>query len=220
MADDKKKDSGGGGAEVSQEDIIVAIVFFAVAGSIFIERFNAFLNSNSNIKGIPQNFYEWFLSIAPLLQLTSIVLSALFFVGIINFSRKIARIRREEKEKLYPGDETEADDDVVSHIVNKKWERVEQHINSKNSSDWRLAIIEADIMLEELLDTIGYKGEGIGDKLKGVEKSDFLTLDLAWEAHKVRNAIAHEGSNFDLNERDARKVIQMFEEVFREFKYI
>jgi len=36
----------------------------------------------------------------------------------------------------------------------------------------------------------------MGDKLKAVEKSDFNSIELAWEAHKARNMIAHEGSDF------------------------
>ncbi|TSC84074.1 MAG: Uncharacterized protein G01um101417_343 [Parcubacteria group bacterium Gr01-1014_17] len=103
---------------------------------------------------------------------------------------------------------------------NPKWEKVQEHINSVNAGDWRLAILEADIMLDELLDAMKYRGESIGEKLKKIEPSDFTTLNLAWEAHKIRNQVAHEGSEFLLSDREARRVVNLYEEVFKEFQYI
>lgn len=104
--------------------------------------------------------------------------------------------------------------------LNAKWVKIQAHINSPNPSDWRLAILEADIMLFEVLDKMGFQGDSIGEKLKGVKKEDFLTLDLAWEAHKVRNKIAHEGAGFDLSERDAKRMIDLYKKVFEEFYHI
>ena len=75
-------------------------------------------------------------------------------------------------------------------------------------------------MLDELLRAQGYHGDSVGEMLKGVEKSDMLTLDNAWDAHKVRNQIAHAGSDYLLNERDAKRIITLFESVFKEFKII
>ena len=63
-------------------------------------------------------------------------------------------------------------------------------------------------------------GNTIGEKLKAVEKSDFISLDNAWEAHKVRNSIAHEGMNHILNQREVNRVIDMYKTVFEEFRII
>jgi ribosomal protein L14E/L6E/L27E len=71
-----------------------------------------------------------------------------------------------------------------------------------------------------MLTKMNYHGETISDKLKAVEKSDFLTIDKAWEAHRVRNEIAHGGSNFEITEREAHRVVVLYEEVFKEFHYI
>jgi Ca2+/Na+ antiporter len=101
-----------------------------------------------------------------------------------------------------------------------RWVNIQELIKSYNANDWRQAIIEADIILEEMLDKMQYEGLTIGDKLKKVEKSDFVTLDRAWSAHKVRNQIAHDGSNFKLSREVAEKTIKDYEEVFREFYYI
>ena len=110
--------------------------------------------------------------------------------------------------------------DIQVYKKNDRWQTVLDHVHSENPSDWRLAIIEADNILDEMVTRIGYKGDNLGEKLKSVEPSDFNTLQEAWEAHKVRNKIAHEGLNFKMDHREAKRVIAQFEKVFKEFEFI
>jgi hypothetical protein len=103
---------------------------------------------------------------------------------------------------------------------NPRWTYVENLMLSTKDSDWRLAIIEADSMLEEALESRGISGDGIGEKLKNSTPGDLASLPAAWEAHLVRNNIAHEGSAYDLSQREARRTIQLYEVVFRELGYL
>jgi hypothetical protein len=100
-----------------------------------------------------------------------------------------------------------------------RWDKAKTLIESTNSNNWKQAIIEADIMLDDLLTRMGYNGESIGDKLKRVATGDMKSLNEAWEAHKVRNQIAHE-SSFVLDHHTANETIQMYRKVFQEFYYI
>ncbi|PIQ66953.1 MAG: hypothetical protein COV95_01335, partial [Candidatus Zambryskibacteria bacterium CG11_big_fil_rev_8_21_14_0_20_40_24] len=114
-----------------------------------------------------------------------------------------------------------SDEGLVNNIPkNKKWQRVLTHMQSTNQSDWKLAILEADIMLEELLDAAKFPGETISEKLKNIEQSDFNTIEAAWEAHKVRNSIAHRGADFAISKDEAQRVITLYKAVFDEFYYI
>lgn len=98
-----------------------------------------------------------------------------------------------------------------------RWEGVVALMESQNESDWRRAIMEADIILGEVLAERGMEGETIADQLKQANRLQFTTLDTAWEAHKMRNTIAHLGEAFPLSERDARATIDQFRRVFEEF---
>lgn len=109
---------------------------------------------------------------------------------------------------------------ITDSATTKRWNRVVSHMESKNESDWRLAILEADVLLSEMVTNMGYHGDSLGEKLKSIEASDFTSLQMAWEAHGVRNKIAHEGASFVLTEREAKRVIGLYEEVFNEFRYI
>lgn len=166
--------------------------------------------------------------------LVSFTLSMLFFFLVISTARKFRKVHKKLMEPLHPPrtaahpEHTASVAGVNSGVnpppalseVNPKWLNVLGHINSDNAADWKLAILEADIMLDAMLEKMGYPGQTVSEKLKLVEKSDFDTLDYAWEAHKIRNSIAHEGSDFVLTKEEAERVITMFERVFKEFKYI
>lgn len=104
--------------------------------------------------------------------------------------------------------------------INPRWVHIDSLRKSDQPNDWRTAIMEADIMLDDMLTKQGYDGVGVGEKLKAVEPSDFNTLDDAWEAHKVRNQIAHQGSTFDLTETLAQRTLARYEAVFKEFKIL
>ena len=103
---------------------------------------------------------------------------------------------------------------------NKKWEDIQKHMASMNVSDWKMAILEADILLYEMLDQMGYDGETVADKLNNVEASDFNTIESAWRAHKIRNIIAHEGSSYVLSYHQAQNTIDLYRKVFQEFYFI
>ena len=97
-----------------------------------------------------------------------------------------------------------------------RWKHVLTLIESAHESDWRQAIIEADIILYDALEHDGYIGSSVGDKLKSADPRRFASLQEAWDAHKVRNDIAHQGSAFQLTDHIAYRTIQKYETVLRE----
>ena len=151
----------------------------------------------------------------------SIPLSLVFIIGIIIAVERLKKIRIAEENIYYSNAELAYTEPTkVDIALAHRWEGVLAKIETENESDWRSAIIEADIMLGELLTKMGYRGQGIGEQLQRAVKGDFKTLDKAWEAHKVRNEIAHQGSASPLTKDETRRVIYLYREVFEEFYYI
>jgi hypothetical protein len=175
---------------------------------LLTEGFSAAPSSGTvkNIIGTIDNILTFIFSVVAIIALTVIM-----YVIV----RKM-EMKQETARKLSRPLET----DIEPLRKNDRWQKVLDHVYSQNPSDWRLAIIEADTILEEMVTKMGYKGENLGEKLKSVEPSDFNTLQEAWEAHKVRNKIAHEGLNFQMDHREAKRVISLFEKVFKEFEFI
>ena len=104
--------------------------------------------------------------ITPILPV-AFVFSLLLIILIIYCIVKLMEVAKIEKEQFgVPKEDVPV---LEQHNeLNQKWIEVQSHLNSTNPSDWRLAIIEADIMLGDVLDAMGYHGDSIGDQLKSV----------------------------------------------------
>lgn len=108
----------------------------------------------------------------------------------------------------------------VGGSKNERWGKTLNYLFSQHGSDWKLAIIEADSMLDELLDQLGFHGESLGDKLKMANQENFPQLTIAWEVHTVRNKIAHEGLAFELSQHEAKRIIAEYEGIFHAYGFI
>ncbi|MFA6416449.1 MAG: hypothetical protein WCW56_03105 [Candidatus Paceibacterota bacterium] len=155
-------------------------------------------------------------------QILSFLFSLLMIIGIAFFLTKLLNIRHEEREGVF-GSQVSFDLPIPAK-KDPRWERIIELVNSESPSEWKVAVLEADKILEEMVGEIKIEGmrlEGkdMGEKLKKINRSDFLTLDDAWEAHKVRNRIAHE-HGFEISQHEARRVVGLFEKVFNEFDFI
>lgn len=148
----------------------------------------------------------------------SLLITLAFIVGILYCGFRIITIRRIEYAQFHKHAHSIEAEDVPRTQL--RWARVMEHATSGDEHQWRLAILEADIMLNELLDLKGFKGETMAEKMKRVNPSDFHSIDDAWEAHKVRNKVAHEGSESPLTEREKNRVIGLYKRVFEEFGFI
>lgn len=101
-----------------------------------------------------------------------------------------------------------------------RWIQIQNHMASHNQSEWRIAILEADILLYDMLNQMGYPGDSIGEMLKQVDEASFVTLQDAWKAHRIRNVIAHEGATYELTRGEAERAMRMYQRVFEEFYFI
>ncbi len=178
-----------------------------------------------NLEYFFYKIYEWFLAVyhyftsdgfISLMKTILKIIIILLITGIIYGAIRIEEIRAERRRKLL---KVPMRDPSVGP-TNDRWEAVKKHIAADTPAEWKLGIIEADLILDEIVAKIRPDGENLGERLKKIDPSQFTTLQDAWEAHKVRNRIAHEGSAFTISRPEAKRIIGLYENVFREFKYI
>lgn len=163
----------------------------------------------SGIVGAVVSFWDF-------INFISIFAAPLFLFGIIfvvirsrqlfaedkeQFEAAVARVRGEERES-------------------SRWQTIVDAVASSNPVEWRHAVIDADVMLDEALKELGYVGETLGERLKNVPAGGIQNINAAWEAHRVRNEIAHAGSDFILSQREARRAIDNYRLVFDELGII
>lgn len=151
------------------------------------------------------------------LKILGFLLSLAFLVGIV-----VSWLGAKDVDQL--NEIKEHQHFLTTHDIEtpeeKRWQAITEHFQSDNPVEWRMAIIDADAMLEDLVTAIGYRGETFGEKLKSIEASDFPHLNNAWYVHKLRNNLAHQGTAYHLSEREAYQAFKIYNAIFHETGYL
>ncbi|MBI5078139.1 MAG: hypothetical protein HZB11_02095 [Candidatus Yonathbacteria bacterium] len=161
-------------------------------------------------------FIPWVTLHSLFFKTTATLIMVLSVTGITYLLLRLRRVNVQEYEK-YKAIDIESEEAKARQV---QWEIILKHMGSENHAEWKLGILEADNILDELLEERGFRGETLGDRLKFAEAKGLKTLNDAWEAHKARNKIVHEEATSPLNKRDARKIIDLYEKVFKELGYL
>ncbi len=154
-----------------------------------------------------------------LIQTVGILLTIaiLFLCWLIYSLYKTAKLRKKEEEQFLSTFAV-ASDPKTEEV--EEWQDIIDHVDSDNEAQWKLALIDADKILENLLRENGYDGDGVGGRLKAAELQGGLkSLQDAWEAHKIRNRIAHE-AGFVLTKREARRAVELYKKVFEQLGFL
>jgi hypothetical protein len=203
---DKKPPEAKPVANLGTEVIILIVV--AVIGLPFV----GYLLTQLPGSGIPERMS----ALLAILKIVATVISMIALTIIVYAFIRISEMSKEESAKLGLALSWE----VERSQKNVRWERVEQYMTSLNQSDWKIAILEADNILDEIVERMGYKGTTLGERMKNIEAGDFPYLDEVWDAHKLRNALAHKGTNLALSRSDAEQAINIYHRVFKELGYL
>ncbi|PID83661.1 hypothetical protein CSB11_00070 [Candidatus Campbellbacteria bacterium] len=186
-------------------------LFFPPHGGSF-GGFSGWLNSfftNPIDPSMPSFFDLFFGGTNAFIYLFIILLLVIYYI----LSIKSEQLDKEE-EVIYDTVYSEDTENQTEEVIKaKKWKQIIENISSANPSDWKMAVMDADNLLEETLIDFGYEGESLGEILKN---SDFQTLQNAWAGHKIRNEIAHNFS-YNLTQQEAKRAVANFSKVFAEF---
>lgn len=97
-----------------------------------------------------------------------------------------------------------------------KWEKVRVKLKSKNESDYKVAIIEADNIIDDLIARMNYKGENMGERLDNITPGQIENIEDLRKAHEVRNRIIHDES-FVITKEEAEKTFEYYEDFLKFF---
>jgi len=151
------------------------------------------------------------MSIGEAVTIISLILIFTFLFLIVLFLLKAKKL------KSGAGPERKEGSGVNLEKLNQNWQDVLNHLNSASESEWKLAIIEADKLIDDLLVQKGYQGESLAERLSMIDKKNMKSFELLWEAHKVRNRIAHK-LDFKINRNEALKVISYYGEALKDLE--
>lgn len=160
-------------------------------------------------------FNQWNQRMFPF-KIISAVISILLLVAVVYL---IIKIRKSFKQSLEMVMQSIEPLEVPKKRILKQWEGIEAKLESDNESDYKMAVIEADKILDDLLVRMGYKGDDMGERLKQITPAQMANIQEVWAAHKVRNRLAHE-PDFRLRRDDARRAIDAYERAFEDLELL
>lgn len=77
----------------------------------------------------------------------------------------------------------------------------------------KLAVVEADKLLDTVLRKMHIPGETMGERLK-VAAYKYPAISRVWPAHKLRNQLVHDAT-FEITQRQARSALKDFRDAFK-----
>lgn len=96
--------------------------------------------------------------------------------------------------------------------VAERWKSIRQTA-SQGQMGAKLAVMEADTLLDSALKSLLMPGMTLGERLK-MACYKYPKLKDVWWAHKIRNQLVHEAS-FQLSTRMASQALDEFEKAFK-----
>jgi hypothetical protein len=94
--------------------------------------------------------------------------------------------------------------------MSKQWGKIKKRTESGAESDYKLAIIDADDLLSEVLDSNGYEGKDFEESVKKTGRLLAPVLNDVTSAHEARNSIVYD-PDFKLSAEQAKKILDIYE---------
>lgn len=155
------------------------------------------------------------------LGIISVSISILALVIIVFSLVRMYEIQVFDREEIeHEIHEAMARDKETERLLNPRWKYILTLLESPNESDWRVAIMESDSLLEEALRNRGLSGETMSELLEEAKDNGYGNIQNAWDAHLIRNKIAHEGQSFPLTQVETRRIIKLYQNVFEDLEVI
>lgn len=93
----------------------------------------------------------------------------------------------------------------------KRWEALKKKLETGSEDQYKLAVIEADKLIDSLIFRMGYKdGKNFGERLDNIPPRQIEDVSSIKEGHAIRNRIILE-EDFKVDKKMAAKTLALFE---------
>ena len=94
-----------------------------------------------------------------------------------------------------------------------RWNEIERLLGAGGEMHLKMAVMEADKLLDHALKALAMPGQTLGERLKYAAYK-YPKIRNVWNAHRLRNSLAHEAS-FYLDPQMAKRAIKDFKEALQ-----
>jgi hypothetical protein len=98
----------------------------------------------------------------------------------------------------------------------KRWKRkVLSQLETGFEGEIKLSLLEAELLLNETLEELGYPGQTLAERLKNLSPDVLSNVDQVLEIHKISDNIRHDPT-YKLAPEEARRAISVYERALKD----
>lgn len=99
----------------------------------------------------------------------------------------------------------------------RHWTDIVKRANTGTPENLRWSIMESDALVDMAIKEKGLPGETMADRLANFRREEYKTVDKLWDAHRLRNEIAHT-PGFKVSTKQAEKALLSYRDFLKEIK--
>ena len=102
---------------------------------------------------------------------------------------------------------------------NQRWEKILEKLKKGDEANLKLAVIEADTLLDDIFKKIGLPGKNMDERLGQITQTEIKSVDKIWETHKIRDRIV-KNSEIRISFEEAERAVGNIETALKELEYL
>lgn len=103
--------------------------------------------------------------------------------------------------------------------ITRQWNKIAGRLKAGIESEYKLAIIEADDLMDASLKKMGYVGQTLEEKLGKLTSATLPSIEQVYEVHRLRNDIVHD-PDYRLALDEAQKTLDVYHRAFQDLNIL
>lgn len=193
--------------------IILIVLFMAIAP--MIGGFLIYLGNPSGLLTQVRDYLApFFIHNLWWIKILSVLISGLLLWGIVHILSKLnyANMRVEQFLNIL------GSSGLSRRRSLRAWRQIQARLATEDPQQWKIAILEADEILDEVLKLSGYLGK-MEDKLDLITPAQLASIEDIKTAHRIRNQISGSPA-FELSREVAERAAGIYKRAFVETNLI
>lgn len=162
-----------------------------------------------------RNIINFFAENLLIFQIVSLFISMVLLSFIVYFITKLNIIG----EKIEHFIDVLGAKDISKRRTLRAWKQIQKRLKTGELNQLKLAVLEADRILYEILKMIDYQGKTFDEILEKITEIQLSNIKEIRLIHKLRHRIATE-PDFYLSQNEAEMAIEIYKKAFQELKLI
>ncbi len=146
-------------------------------------------------------------------RLSGLILSIFFIIGIIYYFRKLKIITNwQNKWRAKLGISSLS---TLFSRSNRQWKKIDNLLREPYQSSWKLAVLQAEGIVERTLKQIGFRGENFAQQITELEKRGYRNLNILSDLYQKKEKIISD-NNFTISLEQAREMVNIYRAFWKE----